>query len=376
MRCGLNSVRHLYGRCISGGDGGSASGGSSAGVASAGVADGSSQNAANDAALDAAWLLRHHCYVRAVGVQRRPVTADEREMASCKLRAPSGQMLSVSDVRFMALEQLFAAQGATDASTAIHATGASIGALRGGGAAVGGATSPSDVASCQGVGSGFAAVRALDGCARINSDAAYTGAGKRHVRAQLAKGAIDVLRSTIEAASRPKLADLYATIVLAGVAGSVPGLRQRCESELRYIRSQPDMPRTLRPQLATLPGSHSGSHSSRAAGHALLGIGGTAATELSSSDTAMWPLSAAETCAWTGAAQIACDQLGRRAVDRRQPWTTADHFEREPRYCARSALRAAGAPVAHAAPGKGGHWGGSGLARTVAGAPDGFTNYR
>ena len=74
-----------------------------------------------------------------------------------------------------------------------------------------------------------------------------------------------------------------------------------------------------------------------------------------------------------------CAQLGRRAVDQRQPWTTSEQFKREPRSCARAAMRAAGVPLVYATSvepsgGLGGVYGGSGL--TAAGRTDGFSSFR
>ena len=49
---------------------------------------------------DLAWLLRDHCYVRAVSVERRPVSHDEAQMAKCRLVAPSGSKWDVAEQRF------------------------------------------------------------------------------------------------------------------------------------------------------------------------------------------------------------------------------------------------------------------------------------
>ena len=60
-----------------------------------------------EAGADLSWLLERHCYVRAVSVERRPVSGEESTMAKCVIKGPSGRKWTVAEQRFLALEQMF-----------------------------------------------------------------------------------------------------------------------------------------------------------------------------------------------------------------------------------------------------------------------------
>jgi actin-related protein len=152
-------------------------------------------------------------------------------------------------------------------------------------------------------------------------------------------GAVSMLRQTIEkGAPRIRMCELYGAVVLAGAGGGVAGLRQRMESELRSIRSDPTMPRTLRPQLIE-------TRAARAAGHDLIRHIGV---DADGDGTSTWPLTDAEALAWQGAAHSACVHMGRSkqgVFSSNDPeWIHADQHRCEPMSATRKAMRLAGAP--------------------------------
>ena len=316
---------------------------------------------------DLAWLLHHHCYVRAVGVSRRPVSQDEAEMSRSALRAPSGRTWEVAEARFMAFERLFVspecppitAPARFDPSTEA-------------GAAPPGLCGPSSaLGSAPAGGGGGGWDQLAGGPAGSCSSGVGSGGG----------GAIELLRAAINAAPRTHLPALYSAIVLGGPGGGLPGLRHRLESEMRQIRGDPEMPRTLKPQIRQ-------SMEAAAASGAEGSGGGAVLVRLTAGDAVVWPLSLPETAAWRGTARRACAELGHmlahqheqtqpplrhRLLERRSAsaaptasnanWVLAAQFRREPRYSTRAAMRAAGAPVGGQARNgfKGGHFGGSGI---------------
>ena len=162
-------------------------------------------------------------------------------MAGCVLKAPSGRKWTLSQQRFMAFEQLFKPPPSL-----------LLPAMMGGGSGGSAAPQSSELAANGFIaGTGLAAAMALS-----NSPQARSACGKLALssggRGSLVNdgpvpgGAVDVLRQTIEnLGGRQQLTELFGAIVLAGPGGGLPGLRQRIESELRTIRNDPEMPRTL-----------------------------------------------------------------------------------------------------------------------------------
>ena len=213
-----------------------------------------------DVGTDLSWLLQHHCYVRAVNPARRPVSSEEATMSSCVLRAPSGRKWSVAEERFMAYEQLFRPPPPPDVTRSAPAAALSSATAAGpAAAALLAAAAPAPTActnptcsanagaaSCSPrsrvAGSGWAAAIALTNPVKPIGSMSVARSGGL----MAADSAIDALRLTIDnAANRQQLPELYGAIILAGPFGALPGLRQRFESELRYIRNDPDMPRSM-----------------------------------------------------------------------------------------------------------------------------------
>ncbi len=231
------------------------------------------------AAAGVAWLLRHHCYVRAVSISRRPVGADEASMARCTLRPPSCGRWVVGTERFEATETLF------------HA---------------------SPTAPCPRPGGGEGA------CARQPDSPGSAGARPG--------GAVCLVRDAVESAPRAHLLELYGHVVLGGVCGSLRGLRQRIEHEMRIVRGEAQMPRGLRPKLVDAPGGD--------------GDGG----DSDGDGCCQWALSSAEVSAWKGAAS--CCLADVRLADAR---VTAEqfvdsHWYASGMYHVQRAMRAAGTP--------------------------------
>jgi hypothetical protein len=201
---------------------------------------------------DLAWLLRDHCYVRAVSVERRPVSHDEAQMAKCRLVAPSGSKWDVAEQRFLALEQLFVAPKAVAATAPITAAVAVAVAAPAPALAVGGAAVVQRPAAAENF--------AWDGAPQCSSGGG--GGGGDDGGVGVGVGAISLLTAAIDTAPKAQLTTLYATIVAAGPAGALPGLHQRLESELRTLRASTDTPRrverTLKPSLALHARAHHG----------------------------------------------------------------------------------------------------------------------
>jgi len=183
----------------------------------------------------------------------------------------------------------------------------------------------------------------------------------------------DLLRATVEQAStqsggRSHLSALYSTIVPTGPGGALPGLRQRLESEMRILRSHPDMPHIIRPTIRPIV-------TSDVCAPGVLPY-------LTPEQHASWCLTPAEAAAWYAVARHACeaaaslstrslpDHVSRRASNQSSvSWITPERFRRDPRYCARSAIREAGCPMTSppiSSPPVGGHWGGSGISSSRA----------
>ena len=72
---------------------------------------------------DLAWLLQRHCYVRAVSVERRPVSGEESAMAKSVIKAPSGGKWTLAETT---LRRAMAAT-AGDASTTAALLGDALG---------------------------------------------------------------------------------------------------------------------------------------------------------------------------------------------------------------------------------------------------------
>lgn len=362
------------------------------------------------AAADVSWLLRTHCYVRAVSVDRRPVGGDERTMASCNVSAPSGVRWALAEERFMSYEQLFRAPPPPPSQPASAAPSAAAPP-----AASPGATSlPATSASPPVAGSGLAAALVLASSPRRLPP---TGAQPAASPWAHVGGAMEVLTRTIDASAgqgQQTLGDLYGAVLLSGSGGSVPGLRQRMESELRSIRSGSgqSVPRALRPRLVELAGSAVERDLVQMMASSPVGTpeqAGGAAIEA----VAQWSLSEGEIAPWCGAAGAACAYLARArhaacrpggpapqsglrtasaldtattaaAVGPEPTWTTTEQFARESKVATRAAMRAGGCVIERWAPGAtsatpagassrgdgnrraggiGGAWGGSGLER-------------
>ena len=251
---------------------------------------------------DLAWLLQTHCYVRAVSVARRPVSTEEATMAECTLVAPSGRRYTLAEQRFLAYESCLRPPTAAEAVAAAGLRPQRPGA---------------------------------------SSELPTIG------------GMVEVLRGAIEGQRRELIGELYGAILPVGPGGGVPGLRQRLEAELRTIRAEPSMPRSLRPRVldAALDG-WSGGGSGQGGGFAL-GLGGASgshreAAHSSSCDAAAWPLTPAETCAWRGVAAQACGRLEARprgtagSAVGDAGWIYPEMFRRDPRLTTRAALKALG----------------------------------
>jgi hypothetical protein len=337
---------------------------------------------------DLAWLLRDHCYVRAVSVERRPVSHDEAQMAKCRLVAPSGSKWDVAEQRFLALEQLFVAPKAVAATAPMTAAVAVAVAAPAPALAVGGAAVVQRPAAAENF--------AWDGAPQCSSGGGGGGGGGGgDGGVGVGVGAISLLTAAIDTAPKAQLTTLYATIVAAGPAGALPGLHQRLESELRTrrastdtprrvertlkpslalhtsahhgaipfptgtLRANTDMPRTLKPSLALLPGTE------RVVCYPSSYLGSSSVLPLDTDAmvaAAAWPLTGAETAAWEGAAATACTPIGAAASGSRgayasmssTAWVTAEQFARDPRYCTRAAMRSAGFPMSDVMPLKGG----------------------
>ena len=326
--------------------------------------------------VDLLWLAQHHCYVRAVSTERRPVSGEEVQMAGCVLKAPSGRKWTLSQQRFMAFEQLFKPPPSL-----------LLPAMMGGGSGGSAAPQSSELAANGFIaGTGLAAAMALS-----NSPQARSACGKLALssggRGSLVNdgpvpgGAVDVLRQTIEnLGGRQQLTELFGAIVLAGPGGGLPGLRQRIESELRTIRNDPEMPRTLRPRLvesSAEKGSISGGQYTASSdllkgGGAEGSASGFSGPNGQAAAASSWALTEAESLAWRGAAADACVSVSSGGVSSGgETWTYADTFKREPRNITRQAMRSAGCSVerwsevadAALARAVGGHYGGSGIVR-------------
>ena len=384
---------------------------SSAAVAPANPANGSTSSVEEALVCDAtchevggdlAWLLQHHCYVRAVGTARRPVSAEETAMAACVLRAPSGRKWPLAEQRFMAFEQLFIPPpppAPPPALTTVQtptptpappidpsavAPSSTQSTLAQPAALVCAESLPAERARV--AGSGWAAALALANgnaeCGALGGE----GAPRRGSGGVAAAGSpIDVLRVTIEqAGNREHMNDLFGAIVLAGPGGSLPGLRQRLESELRAIRHDPEMPRALRPRLLETGAAARGyaavdNDLLRGGGDApsssVGGVGKGGDVASTGGHASVWRPTEAETLAWRGAAADACAQLsemgGAYSSTADPGWVYPGPFKKEPRQATRLAMKAAGCPIdrgsesVNACASLGGHWGGSGIVRRM-----------
>ena len=101
--------------------------------------------------------------------------------------------------------------------------------------------------------------------------------------------------------------------VTAGAGGALPGLRQRLESEMRLLRSHPEMPHTIRPTIRPILTSDV----------CALGVLPSPTPE----HHGAWCLSAAEAAAWYAVARLACEQAagtarGRSTARVSISWTT------------------------------------------------------
>jgi hypothetical protein len=419
----------------SGNSGGTGDGGEAAGASSV-RRPGPLSMGCQEAGADMAWLLQRHCYVRAVSVERRPVSGEESAMAKSVIKAPSGRKWTLAEHRFQALEQMFRQPPGEGGAGAAGCLGVPMSAARtpyasmiftggvagvtgsgtGGGVLADGgdddddgpriveifpgtetaadATQPQRPfdGSVQGGGAGGGMPGAAGGVQRVAGSglaaALALGSGSGALRepggkGRAMEGVIDVLKTTIESvASRERMGELYGAVLLAGCGGSLPGMRQRLDSELRQIRNDPSMPRAVRPRLVEMPSANSGSVEARvmslgargseakeraaAGGDGTAGGGGgggggggirTASAGLSADGLgedflreAAWALTEAETLAWRGAAEEALAQA--RGVRASAPhssasrdageWMVADQFRRNPHYATRAAFKAAG----------------------------------
>ena len=161
---------------------------------------------------------------------------------------------------------------------------------------------------------------------------------------------MEMLRAVADMAPRLSWPLLFASLLPVGVGGGITGLHKRLEHELRLLRGEPDMPRTLRPVVLCAQGEP------------------LQVAQGSANGLAAWPLSAPETAAWRGAA-IACTDgvgggCGARGVGRElrgdtapcahpgigqrgagSGWITPDAFRRAPLPTTRGALKAGGSAV-------------------------------
>ena len=358
---------------------------------------------------DLSFLLQRHCYVRAVSVERRPVSGEEATMAGCVVQAPSGRKWRLEEVRFMAFEQIFRgvplSPGVPVESARVAGTAGAVGAV--GAAAPSASGGDGSVAcACNGgvAGSGLAAALALSSGGNSNGGNSNTSSSSSIVPAYARSaifpsaacasaaagigsvrcdGAIDVLKATIDACgTREQMVSLYGAVLLTGAGGAVPGMRQRFESELRQIRNDPQMPRTLRPRLVEHANSLTGGEDmvknmqgpaergrgGRRGGGRDGGGGGGEGGGVEGGDgadgkdstshadcvqaairNAAWALTEAEAAAWLGTAEEACvhARISRGGVysSSAPGWTYADQFSKESRFATRAALKAAGCPM-------------------------------
>jgi len=219
-----------------------------------------------------AWLLHTHCYVRAVGIRRVLVSEEEREMSQVEVEiareiarggvggagGASVTRVRLASQRFLAFESLFEpAVGTT--GTVRHASS-------------GDATTTAPV------------------------------------------GAVAALRLAIEHNDGRRWAELYQAIHVVGMGAAAAGLQQRLKAELRQLRAEPGMPRTVRPALAPPPPLELD----------LQPRFGSAAPKAKAARAFMWPLSAGELAAWAGAARW----CGSNAADEPSCWAVAARFER------------------------------------------------
>ena len=200
-----------------------------------------------------------------------------------QVAAPSGRQWALDENRFLSLECLFDAGGASHAGSKAPATGP--------------AGSPG------------------------------------------ALGAMEVLRECAGQIAQSSWPDMFAAVLPVGIGGSLAGLRQRLEHELRLLRNEPGMPRMLRPVVVELdigrqpivPAPASGGVDGSLQGAELL---------------AAYPLTNAETLAWRGAAK-ACTSAGKQArlparFAGKQGWLYASFHRRSPIPSTRSAMKAGG----------------------------------